>query len=161
MSAIREWITIIFMLMGAAFMLLAALGVMRMPDLYTRMQPATKASTLGAGFMLLAVAVHFGTVGVTMRALAGMVFLVLTAPVAAHMIGRAAYALGVPQWEGTVVDELEACYDTRLHCATSAARSESRSEMMGTGSRRSLTEEGAQQELAPQNDGVNAHNQGI
>jgi multicomponent Na+:H+ antiporter subunit G len=117
MSAAREWVTIILMLTGAGFMLLAAIGVLRMPDLYTRMQPATKASTLGAGFMLLAVAVHFGTVGVTMRALAGLVFLVLTAPVAAHMIGRAAYALGVPKWEGTHIDELEANYDTKSHRA--------------------------------------------
>jgi multicomponent Na+:H+ antiporter subunit G len=121
MSAIREWITVALMLIGAGFMLLAAIGVLRMPDTYTRMQPATKASTLGAGFMLLAVAVHFGTVGVTMRALAGLVFLVLTAPVAAHMIGRAAYALGVPKWEGTHIDELEDCYDTQSHCAKGQA----------------------------------------
>ena len=55
----REWITSALMLMGATFMLLAAIGITRMPDLYTRMQPATKAATLGVGCMLMAVAVHF------------------------------------------------------------------------------------------------------
>ncbi len=107
----KEWLTAILMLLGAAFMLLAAIGITRMPDVYTRMQPATKAATLGAGCMLLAVAVHFSEVGVTMRALAGIAFVVLTAPVAAHMIGRAAYLLGLPMWEGTHVDELENRYD--------------------------------------------------
>jgi multicomponent Na+:H+ antiporter subunit G len=107
----KEWITAILMLLGAAFMLLAAVGITRMPDVYTRMQPATKAATLGVGCMLLAVAVHFSEVGVTMRALAGIAFVVLTAPVAAHMIGRAAYLLGLPLWEGTQVDEFEGRYD--------------------------------------------------
>jgi multicomponent Na+:H+ antiporter subunit G len=109
----KEWITAILMLLGAAFMLLAAVGITRMPDVYTRMQPATKAATLGVGCMLLAVAVHFSEVGVTMRALAGIAFVVLTAPVAAHMIGRAAYLLGLPLWEGTQVDELEGRYDSQ------------------------------------------------
>jgi multicomponent Na+:H+ antiporter subunit G len=111
----REWITAFFMLLGAGFMLLAAIGITRMPDTYTRMQPATKASTLGVGCMLLAVAFHFGAVGVTARALAGVVFVVLTAPVAAHMIGRAAYILGAPLWEGTVIDELKGHYDPKTH----------------------------------------------
>jgi multicomponent Na+:H+ antiporter subunit G len=109
----KEWITAILMLLGAAFMLLAAVGITRMPDVYTRMQPATKAATLGVGCMLLAVAVHFSEVGVTMRALAGIAFVVLTAPVAAHMIGRAAYLLGLPMWEGTQVDELEGHYNQK------------------------------------------------
>jgi multicomponent Na+:H+ antiporter subunit G len=121
----KEWITAILMLTGASFMLLAAIGVMRMPDTYTRMQPATKAATLGAGCMMLAVAVHFGSLGVTMRALAGVVFLVLTAPVAAHMIGRAAYILGVPQWEGTHIDELKGRYDAQTHQLSSGTDNES------------------------------------
>jgi monovalent cation/proton antiporter MnhG/PhaG subunit len=77
-----------------------------MPDLFTRMQPATKAATLGVGCMLTAVAVHFWDLGVTSRALAGVAFVVLTAPVSAHVIGRAAHLLGVPLWEKTLVDEL-------------------------------------------------------
>lgn len=111
----KDWISAILMLLGAAFMLLAAIGITRMPDTYTRMQPATKASTLGVGCMMLAVAFHFETVGVTARALAAIIFVFLTAPVAAHMIGRAAYILGAPLWEGTVLDELKGHYNPKTH----------------------------------------------
>ncbi|NBC18691.1 MAG: Na+/H+ antiporter subunit G [Bacteroidetes bacterium] len=93
-------------LTGAFFMLVAAIGLVRMPDLLMRMHAATKAGTLGAGLLLLAVAVAYGD-GVTVRALAAIAFLFLTAPVAAHMIGRAAYyAGGVQCWDGTLLDEL-------------------------------------------------------
>jgi multicomponent Na+:H+ antiporter subunit G len=91
---------------GGAFMLLAGVGVLRMPDLFMRMQAATKAATLGAGCMLLAVAVHFGELTVVARALLVIAFVLLTAPVAAHMIARAAYSVGTPLWEGTITDEV-------------------------------------------------------
>lgn len=91
---------------GGAFMLLAGVGILRMPDLFMRMQAATKAATLGAGCMLLAVAVHFGELTVVARALLVIAFILLTAPVAAHMIARAAYSVGTPLWEGTITDEL-------------------------------------------------------
>lgn len=94
-------------LIGAAFMLLAALGVLRMPDVFTRMHAATKAGALGGGLSFLAVAVHFGELGLGARALAAILFILLTAPVSAHVIGRAAYFLGVPRWEGTCVDEMQ------------------------------------------------------
>lgn len=103
------------LLIGAIFMLLAAIGITRMPDVFTRMQPATKAATLGVGFMLLAVAFHFETVGASARAVAIITFVALTSPVAAHLIGRAAYVLGVPLYKGTEVDELGGCYDPVTH----------------------------------------------
>jgi multicomponent Na+:H+ antiporter subunit G len=91
---------------GGGFMLLAGIGILRMPDVFMRMQAATKAATLGAGCMLLAVAVHFGELTVVARALLVIAFVFLTAPVAAHMIARAAYSVGTPLWEGTIADEL-------------------------------------------------------
>lgn len=95
-------------LLGAFFALVAAIGILRMPDLLMRMHAATKAGTLGAGLLLLAVAVSFGDSGVTVRALAAVVFLFLTAPIAAHVIGRAAYYAGrVQLWRRTLVDELQ------------------------------------------------------
>jgi monovalent cation/proton antiporter MnhG/PhaG subunit len=103
------------MIIGAAFMLLAGVGVVRMPDLFMRMQAATKASTLGMGCIVLAVAIHFGELGITTRALATIVFVCLTAPVAAHLVARASYFVGVPLWEGTIVDELRGHYDRRTH----------------------------------------------
>jgi multicomponent Na+:H+ antiporter subunit G len=109
-------------LVGGAFMLLAGVGVLRMPDLFTRMQAATKGATLGAGCLLLAVAVHFRHLHVSTRAVLVIVFVFLTAPVAAHLIARAAYAVGVPLWEGTLRDELK---DAREGAAGSAGGPES------------------------------------
>jgi CPA2 family monovalent cation:H+ antiporter-2 len=111
----NEILTSALMIVGAAFGLLASAGVLRMPDLFMRMQAATKASTLGIGCIALAVAVHFGELGITTRALAMICFVFATAPVAAHMIARAAYFVGVPLWQGTVIDELRGHYDRRTH----------------------------------------------
>jgi multicomponent Na+:H+ antiporter subunit G len=101
-----ERISAVLLVAGASFMLLAGLGVHRLPDLFMRLQAATKASTLGVGCLLLGVAVHFQELGVTTRAVLVVAFLFLTAPVGAHLIARAAYAVGVPLWKGTITDEL-------------------------------------------------------
>jgi multicomponent Na+:H+ antiporter subunit G len=110
-----EIVTMALLLVGAAFLLLAAIGLHRMPDLFTRMSAATKGTTLGVGCMLLAVGVYFPGIGITTRSLAAIGFFFVTAPVAAHMIGRAAYFVGVPLWEETVRDELRGRYDPRTH----------------------------------------------
>ncbi len=102
----NELVSDVLMLLGATFLLLAALGVLRMPDLFTRMQATSKASTLGIGCVLLAFAFHFSGISVNIRVLATISFFFLTAPVTAHLIGRASYFVGVPLWEGTVIDEL-------------------------------------------------------
>jgi multicomponent Na+:H+ antiporter subunit G len=99
-------LTALLAVSGGFFAFAAALGVLRMPDVYIRMHASTKAGTLGCGLALLAVAVHFGELGVVSRALAAIAFLLFTAPVGAHMIARAAYRTGVPLWERSVVDEL-------------------------------------------------------
>jgi multicomponent Na+:H+ antiporter subunit G len=112
---INDAATLLLLFVGSAFLLLAAVGVVRMPDLFSRMQAATKAATLGAACMLSAVAFHFDDFGVTIRALLVVAFVFLTAPVAAHMIARAAYFIGVPLWEGAVVDELRGRYDPQTH----------------------------------------------
>jgi multicomponent Na+:H+ antiporter subunit G len=116
----NDIISVILLLIGASFLLLAGVGVIRMPDLFTRMQSATKASTLGAACMLFAVAVYFNDLGITTRAVAGIFFFFITAPVTAHMIGRASYFLGVPLWSGTVRDELQGRYDLGTHMLDSS-----------------------------------------
>jgi multicomponent Na+:H+ antiporter subunit G len=103
---VTEWILAALILVGPAFSLLAAVGVLRMPDVYMRIQAAAKSSTLGVSCLVLAVALHFDDAGVTVRSLLVIAFLFLTAPVAAHMIGRAAYLSGAPLWEKSIVDEL-------------------------------------------------------
>ena len=105
MAMIGDIVTAVLLVSGALFAAIAALGLVRLPDVYLRMHAATKAGTLGAGLVMAAVAVHFAEWSVALRAVAAIAFLVITAPVAAHMIGRAAYRIGVPLWSGSVIDE--------------------------------------------------------
>ncbi len=107
-----EVIASLLLLLGGAFVLVSAIGALRMPDFYMRMHAATKAGTLGAGLVLVAAAVLFGTLSVTAKALVVFVFLLLTTPVAAHVLGRAAYYQKTPKWSRTGLDELEGRYDT-------------------------------------------------
>ncbi|MEN9937581.1 MAG: hypothetical protein RLZZ387_4160 [Chloroflexota bacterium] len=115
----NEIISNVLILVGAAFLLLAAVGVVRMPDLFMRMQSASKASTLGIGCVLLALAFHFPGVSVNIRVAGIIIFFFLTAPITAHLIGRASYFVGVPLWKGTVVDELRGRYNPLTHRLTS------------------------------------------
>lgn len=98
-------VTAFFWLAGAAFSLLASVGVLRMPDVFTRMQASTKASTLGLGCLLLGTAVQMGDLGAFIRVASIGAFVLLTTPVAGHVIARASYSADVPLWEGTVIDE--------------------------------------------------------
>jgi multicomponent Na+:H+ antiporter subunit G len=106
-----EAIALALLLLGVGFMVLSAVGVVRMPDVYMRLQVASKASSLGAALLMLGVAVHFMEVGVVVRALLVILFIFLTTPVSAHLIGRAAYMTGVPLWERSGGDELRGAYD--------------------------------------------------
>ncbi|WP_203329140.1 monovalent cation/H(+) antiporter subunit G [Candidatus Laterigemmans baculatus] len=115
MAHLNDLLVCLFMLAGAIFCLIASLGVFRMPDLYTRMQAAAKSSTLGVVCIILSVAIHFGDAGVTTRAMLVIVFLFLTAPVAAHMVARAGYISNVPLWHRSVADELRGQYDAATH----------------------------------------------
>ena len=90
---------------GAAFMLLAAIGILRMPDVFMRMQAATKANTLGIAGLMLGAAFGFGDFGAVLRALLIIGLVYVTAPVAAHVIARAAYLTGAPVWDRTRRDE--------------------------------------------------------
>lgn len=100
---------------GALFILLAAIGLVRMPDLYLRMSVTTKAATLGVGLILIGLALYYMETSITTRAVAIIVFLFLTAPISAHVIGRAAYFVGVPLWKKTKMDDLEGMYNTKTH----------------------------------------------
>jgi multicomponent Na+:H+ antiporter subunit G len=104
-------VTIVLMLLGSGFMLLSAIGVIRMPDVYMRLQVASKASSLGAGCLMAAVAIHFAELGIVARAALVVTFIFLTTPVSAHLIGRAAYLTGVPLWGGSGGDDLRGAYD--------------------------------------------------
>jgi multicomponent Na+:H+ antiporter subunit G len=96
---------------GAIAILLASIGLLRMPDLYLRLSVTTKAATLGLGLILLGAAFWFQNVGVTSRVIAIIFFITLTAPVSAQLIARAAYLIKTKMWEHTIIDELDGMYD--------------------------------------------------
>lgn len=93
------------LVLGAFMMFLTGLGIYRMPDVFTRMHAATKASSLGVAFLLLAAILVFRDPVVLTKASVTIFFIFLTAPVAAHLLGRAAYARRTPLWEHSVIDE--------------------------------------------------------
>ena len=105
-TVMAELIIAILVLLGCLFCLVAAVGIIRLPDTLIRMHAATKAGTLGAGLILAGVAVWFSEMGTVLIALLTLVFLYMTAPVAAHLIGRAAYMSGVELSSRTWVDHL-------------------------------------------------------
>ncbi|MGM0571671.1 monovalent cation/H(+) antiporter subunit G [Marinobacter sp.] len=111
-----DWLIAIFLLTGSTFVLLAAVGIVRLPDLATRMHASTKAGALGAMMIMGAVMIAFHEQPeVITRAAAIIIFILITAPIAAHVIGRAGYFLGTPLWKGTIKDELRDRYDQQTH----------------------------------------------
>ena len=78
-----------FLLLGGFFALIAAIGVLRLPDVLTRMHASTKAGILGSSLILIACAIFLGETEITARVVAIILFLMLTSPIGAHMIGRA------------------------------------------------------------------------
>ncbi len=98
---------------GSVFILLAAVGLIRMPDFYLRVSVTTKAVTLGVGLVLISAAIYFNDISVTSRVTAIIIFLFLTAPVAAHVITRAAYFTGTGLWKKTITDDLKGRYEDK------------------------------------------------
>jgi multicomponent Na+:H+ antiporter subunit G len=100
-----DWVSGGLFIAGATLALLAGVGVVRMPDVFTRMQASTKASTLGLGCLLVGVALRNPDLAFVVRAISIAAFMLLTTAVAAHVIARAAARSGAPIWKGTLVDE--------------------------------------------------------
>ena len=99
------WLSDGLFIAGGTFGLLAGVGVLRMPDVFTRMQASTKASTLGLGCLLAAGALRNPEPSFVVRAASIAAFMLLTTAVSAHVIARAAARSGAPIWKGTLVDE--------------------------------------------------------
>ena len=101
-----EIVISVFLLLGSGLMVLAAVGVVRLLDVFARLQAGTKAASLGLAFVFAGTAIAApGPVSVA-KLLLAVAFQFATAPVAAHVIGRAAYRSGAPLWAGTLIDEL-------------------------------------------------------
>lgn len=91
---------------GCLLALIAAVGLHRFPDLFCRMHAATKPATLGMLCIALGVGIAVPVRGSFVKLLLVVVLQFLTAPVAAHMVGRAAYTSGIEMSDATVIDEL-------------------------------------------------------
>jgi len=102
-----EWLAAVLLLLGSLLMLLSAIGLLRMPDLYNRLSAASKATSLGVIFLLTGFAAVQPDPSVIGRVLATIVFVLVTVPVASHAIARAGYRDRVPLWKHTRLDEWE------------------------------------------------------
>jgi multicomponent Na+:H+ antiporter subunit G len=104
---VLEWLTALLLLIGAILVLLAAIGVLRFPDTFLRMQASSKASTLGLACLLGGTALQFPEVEVIVRLGSIAAFVMLTSPLSAHVVARVALHRGTPLWQGTVLNEYE------------------------------------------------------
>lgn len=110
MSAeIVEWIAVFLIFFGAVISVISALGMIRLPDVYTRSHAATKSATLSVLACLLGAFIYFWANDgyVSIRLILGIVFVFLTAPVAGHLVCRAAYRAQVPLAENSKEDALK------------------------------------------------------
>lgn len=98
----------IFLVVGSLFCAVAALGILRFPDVYTRLHAASKAGPLGAGMILLGVALAAGDWSVSARAVLGFLFIVATSPIAAHLLARAALKSGFQPDSRTSLNDYDA-----------------------------------------------------
>jgi multicomponent Na+:H+ antiporter subunit G len=98
-------IGIIFVTIGLGFDFFGCLGLVRLPDVYSRLQAATKSVTMGTCSILFGTFLIVGTTGAGLKCLLCIAFILLTSPVAAHAIARGAHRSGVKLWEKSVIDK--------------------------------------------------------
>ena len=100
-----EIIGYILISIGILFDIFGCIGLVRFPDVYNRLQAATKCVTLGTIMLLIGVAIASGHGAMAAKAIICAVFIILTSPTAAHAVAKGAYASGVELWENSVVDK--------------------------------------------------------
>jgi multicomponent Na+:H+ antiporter subunit G len=99
MTELFDLLAAVSLVLGGALTFIAALGVLRMPDVYIRMHASTKAGTLGVLLIALALVFVGADAGVVSKAVAVFAFVLLTAPIGAHLIARAAWRSGLEPWQ--------------------------------------------------------------
>ena len=102
-----EIITAIFITVGVAFNLFGCIGLVRFPDVYTRLQAATKCVTLGTCLVVIGCMIIAGTGPVIAKSLLCLAFVLITSPTAAHALALGAHTSGVELWEQSVVDRFK------------------------------------------------------
>ena len=101
----NETIGTALIVIGIIFDFFGCLGLVRFPDVYNRLQASAKCITLGTCGILLGLFAYKGLCATGIKALLCLAFILLTAPVSAHVLARGAYLSGVKPWEGTVIDQ--------------------------------------------------------
>lgn len=109
MQPVYDMLSIFFLLAGLFFMLVGAVGVVRLPDVYHRLHASSKCSTLGLLGLLMAAMFHVGTLTVVTKSLAVIAFAFVATPVGSHILAKAAHRDKAKQWKGTLSDELDNC----------------------------------------------------
>ncbi len=95
----------IFIIIGVIFDILGCIGLVRLPDVYNRLQAATKCVTLGTCMILLGVLINFGFNAIGIKALICMIFILITSPTGAHALARGAHRANIPLWKGSLLDK--------------------------------------------------------
>lgn len=103
----NEFIGIFFIIVGLGFDFFGCLGLIRLPDIYNRLQASTKCVTLGTCSILFGLFLFKGFSAAGIKALLCIIFIILTSPVAAHALARGAHKSGVKLWKDSVCDKYE------------------------------------------------------
>ncbi len=102
----RETVSLIIMFIGGLFNLFGCIGLIRLPDVYNRLQASTKCVTLGTCLVLSGTLIS-GPLNISLKAFLCIIFILITAPTAAHALSRASHKAGISLWEKSVVDKLK------------------------------------------------------
>ncbi|MGB6103040.1 MAG: monovalent cation/H(+) antiporter subunit G [Pusillimonas sp.] len=100
------WLSALCVLSGSIITFIAALGVLRLPDFFMRMHAATKAGVVGPSLLLVGAGLYEPSWGTWIKIALAILFLFMTTPIAAHLLGKAGYMGGVSLWAGTSRDDL-------------------------------------------------------
>jgi len=103
----REISGFFLLLIGVLFDLFGCIGLVRLPDIYNRLQAATKCVTLGTCLILIGSALVIGSAAIVFKSLLFIIFLLITSPAAAHALAKASHDSGIRLWEGSVCDLLK------------------------------------------------------
>ena len=101
---LRLYVSYFFLLFGVVDVLIGMIGLVRLPDVYNRLHATTKIATTGAFFVLFSILIREGFTSFGLKAIAIGIFLIMTAPVAGHVIARAAYNINIPPCDQTLYD---------------------------------------------------------
>jgi len=121
MINVLDTVGYLLIVIGIAFDLLGCLGLIRLPDIYNRLQAATKCVTFGTCSILVGVAVRvlanisMANEAIVIKAVLCAIFVLLTSPVAAHALARGSHISGVKLWDKSVVDKYDEDVDHEAH----------------------------------------------